>query len=95
MTKDALYSCHELVSSIRRDSKTQAQCNMCIVAIMKNHCGEKVHEHKVKCMQNTKKLEDMKMDQFLKRSDSTSTILTRLKEGGKSFSVEEMGNQVT
>ena len=62
---------------------------------MKEHCGEKAHEYQVKCIRNTKKPEDTKIDQFLKCSDNTSTSLTRLKEGGTSFSVEEMSNQVT
>ena len=95
VTDDVLESWYELVASIRRDSRTQTQCTRCIVEMMKEHCGEKAHEHYVKCMRNTKKPEDMKIDQFIKYPDNTSTSLTRLKEGGTSFSVEEMSNQVT
>ena len=95
VTDDVLDSWYELVASIRRDSRTQTQCTRCIVEMMKEHCGEKAHKYHVKCMRNTKKPEEMKIDQFLKYSDNTSTSLTRLKEGGTSFSVEEMSNQVT
>ena len=60
----------------------------------KEYCGDKAHENQVNYVKETKKPEDMNMDQFLKRLDSMNAALESLKEGGTNFAVEELNAQV-
>ena len=95
MTDDALASCRLLVTSVLRDSRAQTAHNGCIAATTKECCGEKACDNKFSYIKETKKLEDMSMNQFLKRLDSMSAVLVILKRGGTSFTVEELNTQVT
>ena len=94
MTGDTLDSWRALVANILIYSRTRVERNRCMIAMKKEHCGEKTHDKQVSYVKETNKPDEMSMDHFLKRLDSINDVLVNLKEGSASFEVEELNTQV-